>query len=269
MPAREKDLRECLLGQQIAFLPAICGHISHLPSTPIMSSIFKRLLSATNIIRETPIRRRIKLGEEVKQPLVWIDCEMTGLDHTRDHIIEICCLITDGDLNLVDDDGYESLVHYDADVMDNMNEWCINQHGKSGLTSKVLAADLDRTPATVDSELLQYIRKWIPDANKALLAGSSVYMDKLFMMRELPKTVDHLHYRLMDTSALYEASRRLCPKVSSKRPSKVSDHTSRSDILESIDDLWYYKHTLFTGKIDSRSIDNFLSSATWMNRRDM
>lgn len=185
-----------------------------------------------------------KKNQPVKEPLVWVDCEMTGLDINNDKIIEICCLITDGDLNVVDEDGYESTIYYDSTVMDNMNEWCIEQHGKTGLTEKVLS-NPQQTLDKVRSELLTYIKQYIPDNRVGVMAGNSIHMDKFFMYREFPEVIDHLHYRLLDVSAIMEMGFRHNRDLMKVAPPKAGNHTARSDILDSINQLkWYREHYL-------------------------
>lgn len=173
---------------------------------------------------------------------------MTGLDISRDHIIEICCIITDGNLNVIDEQGYESTVHVPKKVLDNMNEWCVNQHGKSGLTAKVLA-NPQQTLAKVEQELLAYIQSYIPDPRTSLLAGNSVHMDKFFMMKEFPKVIDHLHYRLVDVSSIMEVGFRHNPALMKLFPKKHGNHTARSDILESINQLKWYRDNYLRGDI--------------------
>lgn len=186
--------------------------------------------------------------KKVFKPLVWIDCEMTGLDIKNDNIIEICCIITDGNLKIIDETGYESTVYVTKEKLDSMNEWCVNQHGKSGLTAKILA-NPDRTLDKVQVELLDYIKSHIDEPNKALLAGNSVHMDKFFMMKEFPKVIDYLHYRLIDVSSIMEVGWRHNPELMKLFPKKVGTHTAKSDILESINQLkWYWDHYLKSEK---------------------
>ncbi|SCV99730.1 LAFE_0B01244g1_1 [Lachancea fermentati] len=173
------------------------------------------------------------------KPIVWIDCEMTGLDHLNDHIIEICCIITDGDLNQVDENGYESVVHYGKNVMDTMNEWCIEHHGCSGLTQKVLNSS--KTLEQVEQELLDYIKRYIPDERKGILAGNTVHMDRLFMLREFPRVINHLFYRIIDVSSIMEVSFRHNPEFAEVVPKKKGAHTAKSDIMESIAQLKFYQ----------------------------
>ncbi|CCE62681.1 hypothetical protein TPHA_0D00370 [Tetrapisispora phaffii CBS 4417] len=191
----------------------------------------------------------------VRGPLVWIDCEMTGLDHLNDHIIEICCIITDGDLNIVkdpvtgEDNVYESVVHYGKDVMSKMNEWCIQQHGSSGLTDQVLKSE--KTLASVQQEIQDFLVKYIPEQRVGLLAGNSVHVDRLFLLREFPKLVEHLHYRIVDVSSIMEMCKRHNPELQSVVPPKQGAHTAKSDIIESINQLKWYKEHYFKNSTET------------------
>lgn len=204
-------------------------------------------------IDKTPVEGGNAIQNEMKKilntkvpiwkPVVWIDCEMTGLNVLEDHIIEICCIITDGNFNIIDPKGFEATVYYPKDTLDAMNEWCVNQHGKSGLTAKILD-NPSSTLQIVETNLLEYIKRYV-EPNKAVLAGNSVYMDKIFMMREFPKVVDYLHYRLIDVSSFMEVGYRHNSELMKAFPRKKGNHTAKSDILESIGQLkWYIKHYL-------------------------
>lgn len=194
---------------------------------------------APSIVEASKPAKR-KCSSAIFKPLVWIDCEMTGLDIAQDHIIEICCIITDGNLNIIDEEGYESTVYVPKKVLDNMNEWCVNQHGQSGLTAKVLA-NPQQSLSKVQNELLEYIRSYIPDPRTSLLAGNSVHMDKFFMMKEFPEVINHLHYRLVDVSSIMEVGFRHNPALMRLFPKKKGSHTAKSDILESINQLRWYR----------------------------
>lgn len=209
-------------------------YLTHKASAPKFVKLIRMSGSELNTKQEAP---------SISRPIVWVDCEMTGLDHVNDHIIEICCIITDGDLNIIDEAGYESVIHCDKKIMDAMNEWCIDHHGSSGLTQKVL--DSTKTTGQVEEELLAYLRKYIPAERKGVLAGNSVHMDRVFMMREFPKVIDHLFYRIIDVSTIMEVSFRHNPDLASVFPRKKGAHTARADILESIAQLkWYQDHYL-------------------------
>ena len=251
----------------------ICVFISFIHSLALDTLFFftsNQLLTRTTMFRTivNSVQRRFAASPQVKsltsqagsvlkdrngkisKPIVWIDCEMTGLDHKSDHIIEICCIITDGNLNIVDDKDnncYESVVHYNKDVMDKMGEWCVEHHGSSGLTAKVLASS--KTREQVEDELLAYIKKYIPDSNVGILAGNSIHMDRLFMLKEFPKVINHLFYRLIDVSTIMEVGRRFNPEIVAAFPKKETAHTAKKDILESIDQLrWYNEHYLKSPK---------------------
>lgn len=185
--------------------------------------------------------RRFDFQSKDYKPIVWIDCEMTGLDTVKDHIIEICCIVTDGDLNIVDP-GYESVVHYDKSILDQMNEWCIEHHGSSGLTKKVIESN--KSLNEVEDELYQYIKRFT-SPKAAVLAGNTVHMDRVFMIREFPKVLDHLHYRIIDVSSFSEFGHRHNPELLKTCPRKREAHTAKADILESIAQLKWIRDNYF------------------------
>lgn len=180
-------------------------------------------------------------------PLVWVDCEMTGLDSQTDNIIEICCLITDGNLDLIEPEGFEAVIHYPQERMDKMNEWCVQHHGDSGLTAKVI--DSTNTLENVESRLLDYIKKHVPKPRTGLLAGNSIHQDRIFMVREFPKVIEYLNYRQIDVSSFKEVAKRVNPRLLMGLPEKKYNHTARADIEESIKELkWYYNNFLIRPK---------------------
>lgn len=186
----------------------------------------------------------------ITKPVVWIDCEMTGLNVFNDHIIEICCIITDNKFHIIDDIGYESTIYYPKKVLDSMSEWCITQHTKSGLIKNVLQ-NTERTLSVVESELYDYITKVIPDPNTGIMAGNSIHMDKFFMIREFPKIINYLNYRLLDVSSIMEFGYRHNPELMKCYPKTKTNHTARSDILASIKQLKWYKEHYFKNFDDS------------------
>ncbi|CAH6721390.1 oligoribonuclease, mitochondrial [[Candida] jaroonii] len=197
----------------------------------------------------------IKANQKIikpSKPLVWIDCEMTGLNITKDYIIEICCIITDGKLNIIDEKGYESTVYYDDSVLSTMNDWCQEHHRKSGLYDKVLN-NPQRSLSIVQDELLEYIKKYV-DPNKGILSGNSVHMDKFFMQKDFPKVIDYLHYRLVDVSSIMEVGNRHNPKLMQFQPKKIKDHTAKSDILESIGQLKWFQENYLKSEQESQSL---------------
>ncbi|KAK4207319.1 oligoribonuclease [Rhypophila decipiens] len=175
---------------------------------------------------------------------VWIDCEMTGLNTDTDVIIEIFCLVTDSQLNLLDETGWGTVVHQTKERMDAMDEWCTRVHGESGLTAAVIESTV--TPDQAADGLLAYVTKWAPKARSALLAGNSVHADLAFLRKEpYKKVIDHLHYRILDVSSIKEATRSWRPDLAAAAPSKKGLHKARDDILESIEEARYYKSAVF------------------------
>ncbi|KAK3989225.1 ribonuclease H-like protein [Cladorrhinum sp. PSN332] len=179
-----------------------------------------------------------------QDPLVWIDCEMTGLDPDTDSIIEIYCLITDGQLKLLDPIGWGAVVHQPKQRMDAMDAWCTRVHGESGLTAAVISSTV--TPEQAADELLAYVKQYVPGARVALLAGNSVHADRAFLRKgPYNKVLDHLHYRILDVSSIKEAARRWCPELAAAAPTKKGLHKAKDDILESIEEAKYYQSAIF------------------------
>ncbi|OJD16337.1 phosphoglucomutase [Blastomyces percursus] len=166
---------------------------------------------------------------------------MTGLDPRTDKILQICCFITDADLNLLDHTGFEAIIHHPKSVLDNMNDWCIDTHGRSGLTAAVAASKT--TPTAAAEGLLAYIMKHVPQKRTGLLAGNSVHADKAFLACEpYAMVLEWLHYRLLDVSSVKEAVRRWGDEeVLRNAPKKEFLHLAREDILESIEEMRYYR----------------------------
>ncbi|KAG0005643.1 Oligoribonuclease, mitochondrial [Entomortierella chlamydospora] len=173
--------------------------------------------------------------------LVWIDCEMTGLEAT-DKLIEIAVIITDDELNIVAE-GPNLIINQPKEVMDNMNQWCIEHHGDSGLTAAVLASKISTDEAC--AQVLDFIKKHIPEPRRGILAGNSVHADKVFLEREMRPIVDHLHYRIVDVSTVKELSRRWYPNEFKQAPRKKEAHRALDDIKESIKELEYYRGAVF------------------------
>lgn len=170
---------------------------------------------------------------------------MTGLDVENDVIIEVFCLITNGDLELVDEAGWGVVVHQSQERMDRMVEWCIETHGGTGLTSAVLASTT--SPEQAADGLLAYIKKYVPEPRRALLAGNSVHADKAFLrLAPWTKVHDHFSHRILDVSTIKEAARRWSPhEVVRRVPNKRLLHKAREDILESIEEARFYKENIF------------------------
>lgn len=170
---------------------------------------------------------------------------MTGLDAETDTIMSLAAFITDASLNLLDEQGYEAVIHHSKQDLDRMGEWCTKHHGQSGLTQACL--DSTTTAEQAAKGLLEYIQKYVPEPRKALLAGNSVHADKMFLVKSPYKVVmDHLHYRILDVSTLKEAARRWASKDILKQiPRKRLLHEARADILESIQEAKFYREAFF------------------------
>ncbi|KAL8660004.1 MAG: hypothetical protein Q9202_006858 [Teloschistes flavicans] len=183
-----------------------------------------------------------------KAPLVWIDCEMTGLNPDTEEIMSLCCFITDAQLNLLDTVGYEAIVHLDKSRLDTMDEWCKRTHGASGLTEASIASTTTAEGAA--QGLLEYIEKYVPRSRTGLLAGNTVHADKAFL-RKAPfsAVMNYLHYRILDVSTINEAAIRWAPpEALDEAPLKQGLHQAREDILESIAEARYYRDIFFKGK---------------------
>lgn len=217
-----------------------------------MSTENKDTVVVNDAVTESAPVTKPKKNTYIYRPLVWIDCEMTGLDHNNDVIIEVCAIITDGNLNIIDEAGYESIVYCPKEKLDAMGEWCLDHHTKSGLVARCSTSP-ERTMSIVEDELLEYIKKYIPNHNVGLLAGSSVHMDKIFLMKDMPKIIEHLHYRLIDVSTVMELCKRLNNPLFNCMTRPVSDHTAKKDILNSIELMRWYKEHLFKSVEDTKS----------------
>ncbi|KAL8719092.1 MAG: hypothetical protein Q9225_003851 [Loekoesia sp. 1 TL-2023] len=173
---------------------------------------------------------------------------MTGLDVDNDEIISICCFITDAQLQLLDDNGWEAVIHLDKSRFDAMDEWCKSTHGASGLIAASIASNTTAEEAA--NGLLAYIEKYIPRSRTGVLAGNSVHADKAFLRKPpFDAIIRHLHYRIFDVSTIKEAARRWAPQgILDKAPLKQGLHQAREDILESIAEAKFYRDVFFQPK---------------------
>ncbi|MFF3865501.1 oligoribonuclease [Micromonospora sp. NPDC001898] len=174
--------------------------------------------------------------------LVWIDCEMTGLDLGRDALIEVAALVTDPDLNVLGD-GVDVVIHADEAALEGMPEIVRTMHGKSGLTEEVRRSAV--TLAEAEDLVLDYVASHVKDPRTAPLCGNSIATDRGFIARDMPRLDAHLHYRMIDVSSIKELCRRWYPRVYFGQPKKGLAHRALADIRESIRELEYYRRTLF------------------------
>ncbi len=174
--------------------------------------------------------------------LVWIDCEMTGLDLDRDVLIEIAALVTDGELNVLGE-GVDVVIHADDAALAGMIDVVRGMHERSGLTDAVRASTV--TVARAEQLVLDYVRRYVPEPGTAPLAGNSIATDRAFLTKHMPTLDAHLHYRMVDVSSIKELCRRWYPRVFFAKPEKGLAHRALADIQESLRELEYYRRTAF------------------------
>ncbi len=167
----------------------------------------------------------------MNEHLVWIDCEMTGLDLKADALVEVATLVTDSDLNVLGD-GIQVVIKPPAEALAQMGDFVRDMHSKSGL-------------AEAEAMVLAYIREYVPETRKARLAGNSVGTDRTFLARDMPQLEAHVHYRNVDVSSIKELARRWYPRVYYNTPTKNGNHRALADIQESIEELRYYREAIF------------------------
>jgi oligoribonuclease len=178
----------------------------------------------------------------VRDELVWIDCEMTGLDLRSDKLIEIAALVTDGELNILGE-GIDVVIHADEAALSSMIEVVTDMHARSGLVDEVRASTID--VATAETMVLDYIREHVKQPRTAPLAGNSVATDRGFIARDMPALDSFLHYRMIDVSTIKELCRRWYPRIYYGQPTKGLTHRALADIHESIRELKFYRRTAF------------------------
>lgn len=181
----------------------------------------------------------------VRDELVWIDCEMTGLDLKSDRLIEIAVLVTDADLNILGD-GLDVVIHTDDEALSSMVDVVKQMHTRSGLIEEVRQSTVD--VATAEEMVLDYIRGHVKAAKAAPLAGNSIATDRGFIARDMAKLDDYLHYRMIDVSSIKELCRRWYPRIYFGQPEKGLAHRALADIHESIRELKYYRSTAFVAQ---------------------
>jgi oligoribonuclease len=177
----------------------------------------------------------------VNDRLVWIDCEMTGLDLGADALIEVAALVTDFELNVLGD-GIDVLVKPPVEAIEQMDDFVRTMHTTSGLLEE-LSGGL--TLAEAEEQVLAYIRSHCPDGSRPPLAGNTVATDRAFLARDMPTLESFLHYRIVDVSSIKELARRWYPRAYFAAPAKSGNHRALADIQESIEELRYYRAAIF------------------------
>ncbi|CAL5033122.1 unnamed protein product [Urochloa decumbens] len=183
-------------------------------------------------------------ASDYRMPLVWIDLEMTGLDITKDRILEIACIITDGKLTKRIE-GPDLVIRQSNECLDGMNEWCQVHHVESGLAEQVLKSEISEHDA--EKQVLEFIRKYIGSATP-LIAGNSVYMDLLFLKKYMPQLAGIFSHVIVDVSSITALCSRWFPKEKKAAPRKEKNHRALDDIRESIKELQYYKENIFKSR---------------------
>jgi oligoribonuclease len=176
--------------------------------------------------------------------IVWVDCEMTGLDIAIDEICEIGVVVTDGELNVIDP-GLQLVIKPSEAALENMGEFVTQMHTDSGL--------IDEMPGGIsiqeaETKVLEYVKQWVTEERTAPLAGNSIGTDRMFLNRQMPLLDKHLHYRNIDVSSLKELARRWYPRVYFQLPKKSGNHRALADILESIQELKYYRKAILVAE---------------------
>ncbi|OCT72341.1 hypothetical protein XELAEV_18035316mg [Xenopus laevis] len=186
------------------------------------------------------------MAKDMGQRMVWVDLEMTGLDIEKDEIIEMACLITDSNLDILAE-GPNLIIKQPDELLDGMSDWCKEHHGKSGLTQAVRESRI--TLQQAEYEFLSFIRQHTPPG-VCPLAGNSVHADKKFLDKYMPRFMRHLHYRIIDVSTVKELCRRWHPVEYGLAPKKAASHRALDDIRESIKELQFYRESIFKTKTD-------------------
>ena len=176
--------------------------------------------------------------------LVWVDCEMTGLDTSNDVLVEIAVLVTDSELNIIGE-GVDVVIKATPEQISGMNEFVTKMHTDSGLITEI-----PNGIAVSEAEdlILKYLEAAGVQPGKSPLAGNSVYVDRIFITRDMPKLSEYLHYRTIDVSSIKELTRRWYPKVYFNAPAKTGNHRALGDIQDSIAELSFYRKTVFVDK---------------------
>jgi oligoribonuclease len=177
----------------------------------------------------------------VNEKLVWVDCEMTGLDLTNDALVEVAALVTDADLNVLGN-GIDVVIRPPAEALEQMSAFVRTMHQNSGLLA---ALDDGLTMAEAEKRVLDYVKEFVPEARKAPLAGNTIGTDRTFLVRDMPALEAHVHYRNVDVSSIKELARRWFPRIYYQSPAKSGNHRALADIQESIEELRYYREALF------------------------
>ncbi|VDM36523.1 unnamed protein product [Toxocara canis] len=200
--------------------------------------------------RLTWLARRLASGLCPKEErLIWIDCEMTGLDVCRHTLVEIACIITEADLtarflpySLIVAEGPDIVISQPESSLASMNSWCMTTFTKNGLLQRIRESNVSMKDA--ESQVVAFVKEHT-DEGVCALAGNTVYMDRLFIERYMPDLAKHFHYRVVDVSSFKEVVRRWYPREYTMIPQKKQNHRALDDIRESIEELRWYRANVF------------------------
>ena len=201
------------------------------------------------------VHPKLSTPRNIKGVLVWMDLEMTGLDHMSDVIVEIATIITDDELNIIAE-GPDLVIHQPEEVLNKMNEVVTNMHTESGLLNQITASTLSLDEA--GRLTLDFIKEHCPEAGTVPLCGNSIGTDRRFLARYLPEIENYLHYRSVDVSSIKELVRRWYPEANARRPWKPNSHRALDDIKESVAELQHYQRVVFRsrGEVTKLLADN-------------
>lgn len=196
--------------------------------------------------------------------IVWIDCEMTGLELETDALIEVAALVTDFELNVLGE-GVDLVIRPPEEALAVMGDFVRQMHTDSGLLDQL--AD-GTTLEDAQEQVLAYVRHWVPESRKAPLGGNTVGTDRAFLARDMPDLESHLHYRIIDVSSIKELSRRWFPRAYFAAPAKTGGHRALGDIRDSITELRYYREAVFRAQPGLESAALKTLAATAAESRD-
>ncbi|AXH95946.1 oligoribonuclease [Ornithinimicrobium avium] len=181
------------------------------------------------------------LGSVTDERIVWIDCEMTGLDTQDDALVEVACLVTDAELNVLGE-GVDVVIRPPQEALEQMGDFVREMHTRSGLLPEL---ESGITLQDAQARVLAYVREHVPEGRRAPLGGNTVSTDRVFLARDMPELEAHLHYRIIDVSSVKELARRWYPRAYFASPPKTGGHRALGDILDSIAELRYYREAVF------------------------
>ena len=206
-------------------------------SALIRSFNFNVSLSTKMSLSSAKEEKIVKRGDYI----IWADLEMSGLNIDKDHILEMACLITDKHLNIVAE-GPDLVIKQADEVLEGMDEWCQKTHTESGLVASVKSSSIELAKA--EDMMLEFVQQYCP-AGKCPLAGNSIHMDRLFLNKYMKRFTAHLHHRIIDVSTIKELGFRWFPNEIKARPMKKGNHRALDDIKESVEELKFYRKTIF------------------------